>query len=51
MIVHTFPVPAGMTPEEAFAEIEHMGRLVEYRWWKPRFHWPFVKWAVIEVDE
>lgn len=52
MIVYTvFPVPRGMTAEEAFAEMETMGRLVEYRWWRPRFHWPFVRWASVETQE
>lgn len=49
--VHVTPVPHGMTADEAFAEIDTMGRLVEYRWWRLRFRWPFVKWAVIEVDD
>lgn len=40
-----------MNPEEAWAEISTLGRLVEYRWWRPRFHWPFVKWATIEIDD
>ena len=43
-----YPVPRGMTDEEAFAEIDLMGELVEYRWWRPRFHWPFVQWCVME---
>lgn len=45
------PVPRGMTPEDAFAEIVTLGELVEYRWWRPRFRWPLLRWAVIEVDE
>lgn len=51
MTVHVFPVPGGMTPEQAFDEIETLGELIEYRWWKPRFHWPFRCWAVMEVEE
>lgn len=49
--VHVIPVPGGMTADEAWAEIATLGRLVEYRWWKPRFRWPWRKWAVVEVDE
>jgi hypothetical protein len=48
--VHVIPVPRGMTPEEAFAEIETFGELVEYRWWRLRFRWPWRRWAVVEVD-
>lgn len=51
MSVHVIPVPAGMEPEDAWDEIEAFGELVEYRWWRPRFRWPFRKWAVVVVDE
>lgn len=50
-VAEVIPVPAGMTPEEAFEEMEALGRFLEYRWWKPRFHWPLLKWAVIEYEE
>lgn len=46
-IIHTIPVPRGYTPEEAWVEISTMGRLVEYRWWKFWFRWPFVRWAIV----
>lgn len=36
-----------MGPEDAWVEIETMGRFVEYRWWRLRFRWPFVRWAVM----
>lgn len=49
MRVAVFPVPAGMTPEEAWLELSVMGRFVEYRWWRPRFRWPFRTWAVWEM--
>ena len=49
--IHVFPVPRGMTADEAFAEMDLMGELVEYRWWRPRFHWPLVKWAYQVVDD
>lgn len=49
--VHVIPVPGGMEADEAWAEIETFGHLVEYRWWKPRFRWPWRRWAVVEVDE
>jgi hypothetical protein len=26
------------------------GELVEYRWWRLRFRWPWRRWAVVEVD-
>jgi len=42
-----------MTPDEAWAEIDLMGELVDYRWWRLRFRWPFVRWAwrhVVEED-
>lgn len=51
MALHVIPVPGGMTPEDAHEEIMTMGRLVEYRWWRPRFRWPFRRWAVMEVDD
>ena len=48
--VHVIPVPFGMTADEAWAEIEAMGGLVEYRWWNWRY-WPgFRRWAVVEVQ-
>jgi len=49
-VIHVFPVPWGMTAEEAWAELLVMGRFLEYRWWRLRFRWPFVRWAVIEED-
>lgn len=49
MELHVIPVPHGMTPEEAFAEIETMGQLVEHRWWNWRYRWPFRRWAVVET--
>lgn len=45
------PVPHGMTPEQAFEEIQLMGGLVEYRWWRLRFRWPFRKWAVFITEQ
>lgn len=48
--IHTIPVPRGYTPEQAFDEMETFGCLVDYRWWRPRFRWPFVRWANIEID-
>lgn len=45
MAVHVIPVPAGMTPEEAWAEIQVMDRLVEP---VPEAG---LTWAVIEVDD
>jgi len=48
--VTVFPVPRGMTVDEAWAEQEVMGKLVEYRWWKPRYHWPFVRWHVMKEE-
>lgn len=47
-MIHTFPVPRHMTVEEAWFEYSHFGRLVEYRWWKPRFWRP--RWVTISVD-
>lgn len=44
MSVHVIPVPEGMTPDDAWAEIAIMGALVE----------PVIApvcWAVIEVDD
>lgn len=50
MKVHVFPVPRGMRPEEAWAEIATMGRYVEYRWWRPRF-WPGLRtWATVTEE-
>jgi hypothetical protein len=49
--LHVIPVPRGMTPEEAHAEIRAFGELVEYRWWRLRFRWPLVKWAVVEEED
>ena len=50
--ITVFPVPRGMTTEEAHEEIKTMGRLVEYRPWRLRFRWPFVRWAVVtEVED
>ncbi len=40
-----------MSDDEAWAEIEVFGYLPEYRWWRLRFRWPFVRWAVREVEE
>ena len=39
---HVIPVPRGMTPEDAWAEITTMGRLVEPD--------EFCSWATIECD-
>jgi hypothetical protein len=50
-VVHVFPIPRGMTADEAFAEIDVMGGLVEYRWWRLRFRWPFVRWGRRQVEE
>lgn len=49
--LHVIPVPRGMSVEESYEEIATMGRFVEYRWWKLRYRWPFVRWAVIDVIE
>lgn len=49
--VYVFPVPGGMEPDDAFEEIETFGQLVGFRWWKPRFRWPFRKWAVVSVED
>jgi len=48
--VTVFPVPRGMAVDEAWAEQEVMGKLVEYRWWKPRYRWPFVRWHVMKEE-
>jgi hypothetical protein len=48
--VHVVPVPRGYTADQAYDEIEAMGCLVEYRWWRLRFRWPFVRWAVVEIE-
>lgn len=48
--VHVFPVPRGMEPEDAWAEISTLGQLIEYRWWRLRFRWPFRKWAVVVIE-
>jgi hypothetical protein len=48
---HVVPVPRGYTAEQVYLETKVFGRLVDYRWWRPRFHWPFLKWATIEVEE
>lgn len=48
LVVHVIPVPHGYTPEESWDEISTFGELVDYRWWRWRFRWPFVKWAVFE---
>jgi hypothetical protein len=50
-VVHVFPIPRGMTADEAWAEIAVFGYFPEYRWWRLRFHWPFVRWATRRVDE
>jgi hypothetical protein len=47
-VVHVIPVPQGMTPEEAWAEIDLMGGLVEYAPMDPRF--VNCTWATIEAD-
>ena len=49
--IHVMPVPKGMTTEQAFEEIRVFGRFVDYRWWRLRFRWPFVTWAVVEEDD
>ena len=48
--IHVYPVPGGMTAEDAFDELEIYGEFVEYRWWRPRFRWPWRRWAVMEVE-
>ena len=48
MILSVYPVPRGMTDEQAWEELEAVGEFVEYRWWRLRFRWPFVRWAVRE---
>lgn len=48
--VHVIPVPHGYDPEDAWMEILIYGRLIDYRWWRWRFRWPFVKWAVFEDE-
>lgn len=48
MTIHVIPVPRGMSVDEAFDEIQTMGRFVEYRWWRFRFHWPFRQWAAVQ---
>ena len=45
-----FPVPKGMDTWEAWAELEVFGYFPEYRWWRPRFRWPLVKWCVMEEE-
>lgn len=51
--IHVIPVPACMTTDDAFDEIEIMGELVEQRtWW--RRAWCRVRhgrrvWATVEV--
>lgn len=48
--LHVYPVPHGMTPEEAWEEIEVMGHLVEYSRWNWRY-WPgFRSWAVMPKE-
>jgi len=49
--IHVFPVPRGMTPEEAWAELSVFQSFPEYRWWRLRFRWPFLRWAWLRVDE
>jgi hypothetical protein len=44
IVVHVFPVPHGMTEDEALAEAEILGRFHGYSRWKPKF-WR-MKWAV-----
>lgn len=46
--LHVIPVPEGMTPLEAFAEIQTMGELVEFDPHDPRF--TSCTWAVVEED-
>lgn len=49
--IHVIPVPYGYTPDQAYDEIRVFGRLLDYRWWRWRFQWPFRQWAVVEVVE
>ena len=48
MSVHVIPVPRGMSPDDAWAEIQVFGRIVEHRWWH-RFT-RRCRWAVVEVS-
>lgn len=50
MAVTVFPVPRGYTLQQAWDEIETFGEFIEYRWWKPRYRWPLLRWGVC-VDE
>lgn len=50
-VAHVFPVPKGMTDEQAFAELDVFGYFPEYRWWRLRFRWPFVKWTYWIIEE
>lgn len=43
--LHVIPVPVGMTPGEAWAEIDTMGRLVEYA--KADVRFAHCTWAVV----
>ncbi len=51
LVLHVYPVPRGMTADQAWDEIELLGELVEYRWWRLRFRWPFVRWAWRQTEE
>lgn len=47
-VLHVIPVPQGMTPEEAWAEIDTFGQLIEYDPSDQRF--TNCQWAAIEAD-
>jgi len=49
-VVHVWPVPRHMTPQDALEELMTFGRFVEYRWWKPRW-WLKPSWWVTIIDE
>jgi len=49
--VTVFPVPRGMDVWEAWAELEVFGCFPEYRWWRLRYRWPFVRWHVVREDD
>lgn len=45
--IHTFPIPHGMTWEQAFTESEILGGFEGYAWYKPRF-WR-MRWVNVRV--
>jgi hypothetical protein len=48
--ITVFPVPRGMDLWEAWAELEVFDYFPEYRWWRLRYRWPFVRWHVVEEE-